>query len=90
MELSVKAKWGKAGLGELETQRMPGRGFAKTHCCDGMRLLVGGTPNPSNIPALHPIIPITYHQLTVYTHGTQCKEEGYLYCKVREPRLTSL
>lgn len=29
MELGVEAEWGKAGLGELETQRMPGGGFAK-------------------------------------------------------------
>lgn len=30
----------------------------KTHCCDGMRLLLaGGTPNRSSIPALHPSSP---------------------------------
>lgn len=75
MELSVKAKWGKAGLGELETQRMPGRGFAKTHCCDGMRLLVGGTPNPSNIPALHPssLSPIISWQSIHMAHSAKRK-----------------
>ena len=29
VELGVEAEWGKAGLGELETQRMTGGGFAK-------------------------------------------------------------